>query len=172
MEQKEKKQQEKEKKINIFSDPEKIDAVIKSRLSMFSRKGGTQKNDQVKWTEEELELRDAVIIDYITVNGLSRERTAQQIADRWDVSMNTARTYVKNAVQRFCDNVVEESEEMRKKLFEEKLQSIYEDAVNAKDRQSSLKAIDILNKMNGMYKDKSDVNLTVDGSITFDFGNN
>ena len=94
MEQKDKKQQEKEKKINIFSDPEKIDAVIKSRLSMFSRKGGTQKNDQVKWTEEELELRDAVIIDYITVNGLSRERTAQQIADRWDVSMNTARTWV------------------------------------------------------------------------------
>lgn len=163
----EKKQQE---KVNIFSEPEKIDAVIKSRLAQFSTKGGCQKNSLVKWTEEEIELRDAVVIDYITVNGLSREKTAQQLMDRWDITINTARKYVTEAVKHFCDNAVEESEEMRKKLFEEKIQSIYEDAVTAKDRQSSLKAIDMLNKMNGMYKDKSDVNLTVDGSISFDFG--
>lgn len=165
-------EQKEQEKVNIFSEPEKIDAIIKSRLAQFSTKGGSQKNSLVKWTESELELRNAVIIDYLTINGLSRERTAQQISDRWDITMATARKYVKEAVVTFCDNVVEESEEMRKKLFEEKLQAIYEDAVNAKDRQSSLKAIDILNKMNGLYRDKSDVNLTVDGSISFDFGSN
>lgn len=161
---------EKKEKVNIFSDPEKVDAIIKSRLAQFSTKGGTQKNSLVKWTEAELELRDAVIMDYLTVNGLSRERTAQQIADRWDVSMQSARNYVKDAITRFAKNYVEIDEATRKKLFEEKLQSIYEDAVSAKDRQSSLKAIDILNKMNGMYTDKSDVNVNVDGKITFEFG--
>ena len=157
-------------KVNIFSDPEKVDAIIKSRLAQFSTKGGTQKNSLVKWTEAELELRDAVIMDYLTVNGLSRERTAQQIADRWDVSMQSARNYVKDAITRFAKNYVEIDEATRKKLFEERLQSIYEDAVSAKDRQSSLRAIDILNKMNGMYTDKSDVNVNVDGKITFEFG--
>lgn len=161
---------EKKEKVNIFSDPEKVDAIIKSRLAQFSTKGGTQKNSLVKWTEAELELRDAVIMDYLTVNGLSRERTAQQIADRWDVSMQSARNYVKDAITRFAKNYVEIDEATRKKLFEEKLQSIYEDAVSAKDRQSSLRAIDILNKMNGMYTDKSDVNVNVDGKITFEFG--
>lgn len=156
--------------VNIFSEPEAIDAVIKSRLAQFSTKGGCQKNSLVKWTESEIELRDAVIIDYITTNGLSREKTAQQISSRWDISMVTARKYVAEAIKHFCDNVVEESEAVRKKLFEEKLQSIYEDAVTAKDRQSSLRAIDILNRMNGMYTDKSDVNLSVDGKITFEFG--
>lgn len=156
--------------VNIFSKPEAIDAVIKSRLAQFSTKGGRQKNNLVKWTESEIELRDAVIIDYITTNGLSREKTAQQISSRWDISMVTARKYVAEAIKHFCDNVVEESEAVRKKLFEEKLQSIYEDAVTAKDRQSSLRAIDILNRMNGMYTDKSDVNLSVDGKITFEFG--
>ena len=150
---------EKKEKVNIFSDPEKVDAIIKSRLAQFSTKGGTQKNSLVKWTEAELELRDAVIMDYLTVNGLSRERTAQEIAYRWDVSMQSARNYVKDAITRFAKNYVEE-----------KLQSIYEDAVSAKDRQSSLRAIDILNKMNGMYTDKSDVNVNVDGKITFEFG--
>ena len=157
-------------KVNIFSDPEKVDAIIKSRLAQFSTKGGTQKNSLVKWTEAELELRDAVIMDYLTVNGLSRERTAQQIADRWDVSMQSARNYVRDAITRFAKNYVEIDEATRKKLFEERLQSIYEDAVSAKDRQSSLRAIDILNKMNGMYTDKSDVNVNVDGKITFEFG--
>lgn len=157
-------------KVNIFSKPEEIDAVIKSKLAQFSTKGGKQKNSLVKWTDEEIELRDAVIIDYITTNGLSREKTAQQISSRWDISMATARKYVAEAIKHFCDNVVEESEAVRKKLFEEKLQTIYEDAVSAKDRQSSLRAIDILNKMNGMYTDKSDINLSVDGKITFEFG--
>ena len=161
---------EKKEKVNIFSNPDEIDAVIKSRLAQFSTKGGCQKNNLVKWTESEIEFRDAVIIDYITTNGLSREKTAQQISSRWDISMVTARKYVTEAIKHFCDNVVEESEAVRKKLFEEKLQSIYEDAVSAKDRQSSLRAIDILNKMNGMYTDKSDVNLSVDGKITFEFG--
>ena len=161
---------EKKEKVNIFSDPEKVDAIIKSRLAQFSTKGGTQKNSLVKWTEAELELRDSVIMDYLTVNGLSRERTAQQIADRWDVSMQSARNYVKDAITRFAKNYVEIDEATRKKLFEERLQSIYEDAVSAKDRQSSLRAIDILNKMNGMYTDKSDVNVNVDGKITFEFG--
>lgn len=161
---------EKKEKVNIFSDPEKVDAIIKSRLAQFSTKGGTQKNSLVKWTKAELELRDAVIMDYLTVNGLSRERTAQQIADRWDVSMQSARNYVRDAITRFAKNYVEIDEATRKKLFEERLQSIYEDAVSAKDRQSSLRAIDILNKMNGMYTDKSDVNVNVDGKITFEFG--
>ena len=161
---------EKKEKVNIFSDPEKVDAIIKSRLAQFSTKGGTQKNSLVKWTEAELELRDAVIMDYLTVNGLSRERTAQQIADRWDVTMQSARNYVRDAISRFAKNSVEIDEASRTKLFEEKLQSIYEDAVSAKDRQSSLRAIDILNKMNGMYTDKSDVNVNVDGKITFEFG--
>lgn len=157
-------------KVNIFSAPEMIDAIIKSRLAQFSTKGGRQKNSLVKWTDAELELRDAVVMDYLTVNGLSRERTAQQLADRWDISMQSARSYVRDAITRFAKNYVEIDEATRKKILEEKLQSIYEDAVSAKDRQSSLKAIDILNKMNGMYTDKSDVNLSVDGKITFDFG--
>ena len=159
-------------KVNMFSDPKKVDAVIKSRLAQFSTKGGTQKNSLVKWTEAELELRDAVIMDYLTVNGLSRERTAQQIADRWDITLQSARNYIRDAITRFSQNYIEIDDATRKKIFEEKINAIFEDAVDAKDRQSSLKAMDMLNKMNGVYKEKSDVNLTVDGAISFDFGGN
>ena len=143
---------------------------MKSRLAQFSSKGGCQKNSLVKWTDAELELRDAVIMDYLTINGLSRERTAQEIAARWDVTLQSARNYIKDAITRFSKNYVEIDEATRRKIFEEKINAIFEDAVDAKDRSNSLKAMDMLNKMNGLYRDKSDVNLNVEGSISFDFG--
>ena len=161
-----------EKKVNIFSRPEEIDGVIVSKINQFSRKGGTTKNDQLKWSEEELELRDAVILDYITAGGLSREKTAQQISDRWGVCMATARKYVQSAIERFCKNQVEETEDTIHKMMEEKLLAILQDANDAKDRASSLKALDLLGKMYGTYKEKSDVNVQLDGNISFDFGNN
>lgn len=157
-------------KVNIFSKPEEVDAIMKSRLAQFSSKGGCQKNSLVKWTDAELELRDAVIMDYLTINGLSRERTAQEIAARWDVTLQSARNYIKDAITRFSKNYVEIDEATRRKIFEEKINAIFEDAVDAKDRSNSLKAMDMLNKMNGLYRDKSDVNLNVEGSISFDFG--
>jgi hypothetical protein len=159
-------------KVNIFSRPEEIDAVIKSKIAQFSVKGGKLKNNLIKWSEEELELRDAVILDYITVDGLSRERTAHQIADRWDIGLSTGRKYVQEAVERFCKNQVEESEDTIRKMMEEKLLAIFQDANDAKDRTNSLKALDLLGKMYGTYKEKSDVNVNLDGNISFDFGNN
>ena len=163
-------QEKEQKKVNIFSEPETIDAVIKSRLAQFSTKGGSQKNSSVKWTEPEIELRNAVILDYLTTNCLSREQTARQIADRWDVTMATARKYVREAITTFCDNAVEESDEVVKKMFEEKLQGILQDAIDAKDRQSSLRALEIYAKAKGFYREKSDINLTAEGNIRFDFG--
>lgn len=156
--------------INIFSKPEEIDAVIKSKLAQFSTKGGKQKNSLVKWTDEEIDLRDSVVIDYLTVNCLSREQTARQLCDRWDISIGTARKYVNEAVIHFCNNVVEEDAVIRKKMFEEKLNSILQDAVDNDDRQSALRALDIFAKTTGMYDNKTDVNLTVDGGISFEFG--
>ena len=158
-------------KVNIFSRPEEIDTVIKSKLSQFSTKGGKSKNSLVKWLDEELELRDAVVMDYLTA-GLSRERTAQQLSDRWDVSISTGRKYVQEAVERFCKNQVEESEDTIRKMMEEKLLAILQDANDAKDRANSLKALDLLGKMYGTYREKSDVNVNLDGNISFDFGNN
>ena len=159
-------------KVNLFSKPAEIDAVIMSKLSQFSTRGGKVKNDLLKWSPEELELRDGVIMDYLTVNMLSREQTARQIADRWDITMATSRKYVQQAIERFCDNQVAETESVIRKRFEEQVNSVMQEAMEAGDRNSTLKALDILAKSAGIYREKSDVNVNLDGKIKFDFGNN
>ena len=50
-------------KVNIFSRPEEIDALINSRLEQFPRKGGKQSSKNVTWSDEELSIIDSVIWD-------------------------------------------------------------------------------------------------------------
>lgn len=65
---------EEKNKVNIFSDPEVIDTVINTKLASFPRHNGSGNSMKTKWTDEELELMDCVIMEYIVKQGLSREK--------------------------------------------------------------------------------------------------
>lgn len=154
-------------KVTIFSEPEIIDAVINSRLKTFARKGG--QNTKQLWPEKEIELRDSVILQYITEQGLSRVRTAQQIMDRWDISWTTANRWVKDAIDRFCDSITETDKEKIKKLFVERIETILQSAMEDNTKDSALKALDLYGKTFGFFKENKDINLNAEGDITFDF---
>ena len=156
-------------KINIFSEPEIIDGLMKSRLKTFSRKGGTFSNKTNNWTEEELEIRNGVILDYIGKQGLSREETARQIATRWDINMNTARKYVTMAIKALADNWTEEDKDQVRKLYIEKIEAIMQEALERNQLDSAMKAQDMLNKIHGLYSEKQQVELQGNIPIVFDF---
>lgn len=154
-------------KVNIFSEPEKIDAIVKARLATFPCKGGTTSSRKTTWSEAELELIDGVIMQYMTEQGLSRERTAQQIMDRWDISLSTARRYINDAIKRMADNFKDDSEHLRK-IWMERCESILTDAIENHQKDSALKALDMLAKSMGLYRE----NVNISGGETpihFDF---
>ena len=76
-------------KISIFDRPEQIDAVINAKLASMPRKNGKANSKANAWTKDEIELRNAVIMQYIAEQGLSKERTAQQLTNRWDITIDT-----------------------------------------------------------------------------------
>ena len=155
------------KRVSIFDSPEEIDAVILNRLNSFPAKGA--KNTRTPWTEDELELRDAVIWDYLTEQHLSRERTAQQIAARWGVYMSSARRYVADAIKRLTAQFKEnEAEELRKKYIEQ-LETVIQNAYESKSYDAQLRGLDILGKVHGYFNNKTDVTLAGDATIHFDF---
>ena len=100
-----------QKKINIFSNPDEIDALINSKLKQFPCKGGKQSSKNVTWSDEELSIIDSVIWDYISKQGLSREQTAQQIHGRWDIALSTARRYITDSIKRMASTYTEEDQE-------------------------------------------------------------
>ena len=155
--------------INIFSNPDEIDALINSRLQQFPRKGGKTSSRNISWSDAEISIIDSVILDYIAKQGLSREACAQQIYSRWDISMSTARRYVTDSIKRMASRYTEEDQEEQRRVWLERCEAILQDAIETKDKQSALRALDLMAKSLGLYKETKDVNLDVDGGISFDF---
>lgn len=155
------------KKISVFDEPDKIDGIINTRLASFPRKGGHSNNTE--WPEEEQELIDAVILQYVCEQGLSREKTAQQISARWDITLNTGRKWVKNAINRFCERFDDNDKEKLKKTFIERIETLLQSAIDDNAKDAALKALDLYGKTFGFFKDNKDVTLTSDNTIHFDF---
>ena len=164
----EQEQKQKNDKLNIFTDPEKIDAIINSKLKQFPCKGGTTCSRKVTWSDAEIELMDGVIMQYITEQGLSRERTAQQIHSRWDISMSTARRYIKEAIERMASTFEEDNDKLRK-IWLERCEAILADSIENYQKDSALKALDMLAKSMGFYKEQKDINISGESTIKFDF---
>lgn len=159
---------EQEKKVNIFSDPEKIDILIKNKLASLPAKNGKGNSIKTAWSEDELQLRDAVVLQYITEQGLSKMKTAQQLMDRWGITLQCAYNYINDALDRFVA-VDEEDQEEQRRVWLERCETILQDAIDTKDKQSALKALDLIGKSMGIYKDKTDINLSGGADIKFDF---
>lgn len=155
-------------KLSIFSKPDEIDNYIKVKVKSMPAIGGKANSKRNAWTEDELQLRDAVIMGYITEQGLSKVKTAHQIMERWDIAFPTATTWVNEACKRFTASFKEEDVEHQRKIWLERCETILQEAIETRDKQNALKALDLIGKSMGIYKDN--INLAGgDNPIKFDF---
>lgn len=155
--------------INIFSNPDEIDALINSRLQQFPRKGGKTSSRNVSWSESEIQIIDSVIWDYIAKQGLSREATAQQIYSRWDISLSTARKWITDSIKRIANTYTKEEQEEVRRVWLERCESILQECIETRDKQNALKALDLMGKSLGLYKETKDINVDGDNTIHFEF---
>ena len=155
--------------VTIFDRPEQIDAIINAKLELMPRKNGKGNSITNAWKEEEIELRNAVIMQYICEQGLSKERTAQQLTNRWDICIATARAWVRKAIDDFSTSYSEEDQEKNRKMWLERCEQILQDAIDTGDKTNALKALDLMGKSMGIYAEKKDINLDGKTTITFDF---
>lgn len=161
----------KKNKTNILSlKPDEVDAIIMARIHSFSNSKltlpGVPKTAS-KWTEDEKELRDSVILAYMTEHGLSQYRTAQQLAERWQLSVAQAREYVRIAIKNLNERYKDTNEELYN-VWKEKLENIVAEALESGSRDAALKALDMLGKSLGFYQ--KDLTVTQeDNAIQFKF---
>ena len=150
---------------DIYKEPELVDTIIKGRIARAKAKDG--KTHLAKWTPEELEIRNAVIYGYLINDCNTREECARKIAERWDISNNTARNYIKEAMRALVANYQDVSKEQIKETYLKRIEKLLQKAVNEGKTKEALQAAEMLNKLDGLYNEKIDLNLQ--GNITFDF---
>lgn len=155
--------------ISIFDRPEQIDAVINAKLANMPQTGGKANTKANAWTKEELELRNAVIMQYICEQGLSKDRTAHQLTARWNIALATARKWVARAIEDFAKTYAEEDQEKNRKLWLERCEQVLQDAIDSRDKANALKALDLIGKSMGIFTEKKEVQLDGDVDIKFDF---
>lgn len=151
-----------------ITDPKLIDELISNRVKQLTNKNGKGGNHCSQWTPEEKLLRHTVIIDYLR-QGLSKKRISEELMLRWGICSATARNYIKDALAFLADyNKDDNAIEYVKRKSLERTEGILEMAIESRQWDAALKAVDLLNKLNGLYTEKSQVELS--GDIKFDFG--
>ena len=146
---------------------EQIDDIITKehhRLSPKTCKNKAQKNNS--WDEDVVVLRRRTIMEMLG-KGMSKMSIAKDLEKRWDISNSTAYNYIKDTFQYIAKNYKEDYDKL-KDILMHKLESLAEDATNARDRKSALKAYDQISKLAGLYTDK--VEVKQDTEIKFNFG--
>lgn len=147
-----------------LKNDEEIDGAIRAFIASFPAKGGKNTGNQT-WDGEILELRNFVIYQYIR-QGLSRERIFEELKERWGISRQSFSRYYKEALESLVVENKDIVDDARKKAIE-KLQGIIERCYASNDFKNALKAQDQLNKINALYTDKKEVEVT---GLRFDFG--
>lgn len=151
----------------ILSQEQIDDIIMKEhhRLSPKTCKNKAQKNNS--WDEDIVVLRRRTIMEMLG-KGMSKMSIAKDLETRWDISNSTAYNYIKDTFQYIAKNYKEDYDKL-KDILMHKLESLAEDATNARDRKSALKAYDQISKLAGLYTEQ--VKVEADTNIKFDFGN-
>ena len=107
-----------------------------------------------------------VILDYIR-QGLSRKRTVEEICNRWGIVPKVGYDYYAKALKYLTEiNKADDLEDIKNRQIE-RLEGVVESALDRNNYQDATRALDIINKLNGLYTEKA--NITVDGEIKFEF---
>lgn len=145
-----------------FLSNEEIDEMMKKKIDALRSDDNFK-----KWTETEILYRRQVIYDYIR-QGLSRQRIQSEIMNRWGCVLRSAQRYVKDALE----SLEEDNKEFVQKTRDvqrERIESLIAKAMERNDYMSAVKALDLINKMDGLYNEKVAVDLKAEG-IKFNFG--
>lgn len=147
---------------------EQIDDIIMKehhRLSPKTCKNKAQKNNS--WDEDIVVLRRRTIMEMLG-KGMSKMSIAKDLETRWDISNTTAYNYIRDTFKYIADNYKEDYDKL-KDILMHKLEALAEDATNARDRKSALRAYDQISKLAGLYTEKVEVQDNT--TIEFRFGN-
>ena len=116
----------------------------------------------------EYELKQELRVRYIAndiVAGMSKRKIVEKYTEAWNISKKHIYDYYNEALATLTD---EEGLAKLREVNTERLLSVYNEATKQGDIKSQLKAIDLINRTNSIYKTTIDVG--GDTEFVFNFG--
>ena len=132
-------------------------------------------SDKKKIPIEKEELLELIFLDLI--QGYSRYQILLKLDRDAYPGHNTSKlsrackyNYIQEAILN-CQAELKETKDKQRDIFYQQILGVFYDAQQANDRQSALKALDLIGKVAGLYaKEEKDVNISGNISATISFG--
>lgn len=119
------------------------------------------------YTDNRKELLKKEILDMYR-KGMSRKRIVEEIRERLNISERQAYRVSSEVFAQLVKECPTDKEEVRE-TYLERLEYIIETAMSKGDYKTALKAQDIVNKLNMMYVEKQEIDLSIK-NLEFKFG--
>lgn len=113
---------------------------------------------QSRITQDEFKIRQGEIVKRIR-KGWSHKKIIDWVQQTYDLSYG----YSWKLVSDTYSELAEQSDKLidsARVVSMERIEEILEDALTSGDRKNALKALDLINKLNGLYNHKQEVNIT------------
>lgn len=154
------------KRILRFSYDALTDEEIDKKICKCIKDAKSEKcNYNYRWSDEDMALRNYCIWKLLYRSGKSRVDTMRNLVSRWGIHQSTAYDYIKIAENEVNATYDETIEEMRSKSLE-KAQKLYDYAIEHGQTKVALSALDMINKLKGMYTENKTVTVN---DIRFEF---
>lgn len=101
-------------------------------------------------------------------SGVSKTKIKTYLKEKYEISDKTVYKIVHDALADLNEAYSNIDVGELKSEYAERIESWVEKAINSGDINTALKAQDMLNKLQGLYTEKKDINLNTD-TITFEF---
>ena len=152
---------------NGMSEAEVI-AYLKLQRPVQRTPDGKVTRTKWQWQEDDLVLRNQLIIYWLTSEGLSRMELVQKIMSVFGISRANAFDWSGDAIKTLNDGF-DEYRDMARQMQIEKIEKCIKECRAAGKMKEAAMFSEQLNKIYGLYTDNKKVEVSAEGPIRFEF---
>ena len=147
---------------------EEVIAYLKSQMPTQRNENGKMVRIGYKWGEEDLNLRNQLIIYWITKEGMSRMEVVNMLMQVFGIARSNAFIWSNEALKSLNEGF-DEYKEVARQTQIEKIEKLIKECKGMGKYKEAAMLNEQLNKIYGLYTENKKVEVSADGPIKFEF---
>ena len=147
---------------------EEVIAFLKGAKPIRRNDEGRIVRSKKNWTEDELTLRNQLIIYWLTKEGYTRMECVNRIMSEFGISRSNAFDWSGEAIKTLNEGF-DEYRDMARQMQIEKIEKCIKECRAAGKMKEAAMFSEQLNKIYGLYTDNKKVEVSAEGPIRFEF---
>ena len=147
---------------------EEVIAYLKAQKPDYTDEDGVRHKVKWKWPDDDLDLRNQLIIYWITKDGLSRIEVVQMLMQVFGISRSNAFEWARIAIASLNEGF-DEYRDLARQTQIEKIEKLIKECKGMGKYKEAAMLNEQLNKIYGLYAETKKVEVSAEAPIKFEF---